>query len=298
MAACGVRRLRSGARPVRAAGEGCDGSVVGAVMREIRSLPKGRDPQGSGLRGPMRRYSDRVQVILTQERDPGRTPTKARKCTRAPRGDQPTPAPRHVRCGAFARYASRKRSWARRPGNACVPPANGTTRPTVADRCGRDTGVPRTPCPRKQLRGVKSDKKPLEPTPNRRATPSPWGENISTPDLDPLYQKLANSARGSASPCSISCDRLPGRRRRFRVRAGPFGCVRPRLPHVRRPDRSDIAPAPPLPVGCRQRSKWCSPSQSGSPSRCWPVRTEAGSCFGRSITPMHLRSERLAISSQ
>ena len=193
MAARGVRRLRSGARPVRAAGEGCGGSAVGAVMRETCSLPKGRDPQGSGLRGPMRWHSGRVPVILTQERDPGRTPTKARKRTRAPRGDQPTPA----------------------------------------------------------------------------------------------------------SPCSISCDRLPGRRRKFRVRAGRFGRVRPRLPHVRRPDRPDIAPALPLSVGCRQRSKRCSPSQIGSPSpRSWPVRTEAGSCSGRSIAPMHFGSMRLAMSPQ
>ena len=38
-------------------------------------------------------------------------------------------AGRHVRCGVFAGHASRERSWERRPGNAGVPPANGTARP-------------------------------------------------------------------------------------------------------------------------------------------------------------------------
>ena len=39
----------------------------------------------------------------------------------------------------------------------------------------KDTSVPRTPCPRKQLRGG----------------------NISPPDLDPLHQEVMNSARGA-----------------------------------------------------------------------------------------------------
>ena len=68
-------------------------------------------------------------------------------------------APRQVRCGVFARHASRERSWARRPGNGASS--------------GR--AVPRTPCPRKQLRGVKSAEVPLEPTPNHGRTPSTWG---------------------------------------------------------------------------------------------------------------------------
>ncbi len=45
----------------------------------------------------------------------------------------------------------------------------------AADRCGRATSVPRTPCPCKQLRGVKSAGNPLEPAPNHGRTPSPWG---------------------------------------------------------------------------------------------------------------------------
>ena len=69
------------------------------------------------------------------------------------------PGPRHVRCGVFARHASRECSWARRPGNGASS--------------GR--AVPRTPCLRKWLRGVKSAEMPLEPTPNHGRTPSRWG---------------------------------------------------------------------------------------------------------------------------
>ena len=48
------------------------------------------------------------------------------------------------------------------PGNACVPPRIDRRRPR-RPICGRDTGVPRTPFPRKRLRGVKSASNP----PNR-----------------------------------------------------------------------------------------------------------------------------------
>ena len=44
--------------------------------------------------------------------------------------------PRHVRCGVFAGHASRERSWARHPGNACVPPANGTAGPPPTNAGG------------------------------------------------------------------------------------------------------------------------------------------------------------------
>ena len=64
---------------------------------------------------------------------------------------------RHVRGGAFAKYASRECSWARRPGNGA---SSRRGRPARIDRrrprrpiCRRDTSVPRTPCPRKWLRG-------------------------------------------------------------------------------------------------------------------------------------------------
>ena len=40
-------------------------------------------------------------------------------------------------------------------------------------RAGR--AVPRTPYPRKRLRGVKSAKTPFEPTQNHGKTPPPWG---------------------------------------------------------------------------------------------------------------------------
>ena len=59
--------------------------------------------------------------------------------------------PRHVRGGVFAGHASRERSWARRPGNARVPPASiggGLAIPFAGGTpaSGR-RAVPRTPCP-------------------------------------------------------------------------------------------------------------------------------------------------------
>ena len=42
----------------------------------------------------------------------------------------------------------------------------------AADQCGRDARVPRTPVPRKQLRGVKSDEEPL------RTDPKPWNNAV------------------------------------------------------------------------------------------------------------------------
>ena len=64
--------------------------------------------------------------------------------------------------------------------------------------CGRDTSVPRTPCPYTQPRGVKSDERPLEPTPEPGNNAVRVGvKNISTSDLHPLYQYVTNSARAS-----------------------------------------------------------------------------------------------------
>ena len=56
---------------------------------------------------------------------------------------------------------------ARRPGNAGVPPANGTARPPT-DQCGRDARVPRTPCPRAFARGVPGEN-PTAHMPHHRA---------------------------------------------------------------------------------------------------------------------------------
>ena len=58
--------------------------------------------------------------------------------------------------------------------------------------CGRDTSIPRTPCPRKQIHGVKSDKRPLEPSPYRGTMPSAWGKYLnprSPPSISRSYQQ-------------------------------------------------------------------------------------------------------------
>ena len=118
--------------------------------------------------------------------------------------------------------------------------------------CGRDARVPRTPCPRKQLRGVKSAGNPLEPTPNHGRTPSPWGKKY----LDPR------------SPPSISrgYEQRPG------LEAGPGGapCPRPRAsPSDRDPraGRHDRAPSRVPPRTRRPREeRWASMPGRGSVS--------------------------------
>ena len=81
--------------------------------------------------------------------------------------------------------------------------------------CGRDARVPRTPFPGKWPRGMKSAEMPLEPTPNRGTTPSPWGKKF----LDPR----------SLLPVSIACEQrteLPGSQGRF-TRRNRFARVNP-----------------------------------------------------------------------
>ena len=61
--------------------------------------------------------------------------------------------------------------------------------------------VPRTPFPRKWPRGVKSAEMPLEPTPNRRTTPSPWGKFVDPRSLLPVsiaYEQRAGLGRAAA----------------------------------------------------------------------------------------------------
>ncbi len=77
----------------------------------------------------------------------------------------------------------------------------------AADQCGRDARVPRTPCPRKRLRGVKSAEMPLEPTPNRGRTPSPRGKKYLAYRPPPSI--------------SIAYEQRPG----LRQAAGMLGCV-------------------------------------------------------------------------
>ena len=66
--------------------------------------------------------------------------------------------------------------------------------------------VPRTPFPRKWPRGVKSAEMPLEPTPNRRTTLSPWGKKFLDPrSLLPVsiaYEQRAGLGRAAACGAS------------------------------------------------------------------------------------------------
>ena len=159
-------------------------------------------PVGSGG-SPPRRLAGR----FARNRGP-RQPQNGPTLCEHEREDRIQRQVRHVRGGVFARQASRERSRARRPGNgashgygrpgnACVSPASiggGLALPFAGGTqafAGR--AVPRTPCPRKQLRGTKSDQKPLEPTPTRGTTPSAGG-NSSTPALHPPYRYVTNSA--------------------------------------------------------------------------------------------------------
>ena len=66
---------------------------------------------------------------------------------------------------------------ARRPGNARVPPAligGGLTGPI----CGRDTSVPRTPCPRAFARGVPGE----NPTAHMPRNEGPFAAPASEPE--------------------------------------------------------------------------------------------------------------------
>ena len=101
------------------------------------------------------------------------------------------------------------------------PHAGGTR---ASDGCA----VPRTPRPRKQLRGVKSDNKPLEPTPYRETTPSAWGQKYLAPALHPLHRYVTNSARGSPGRPPEDAPRPAFERgRAFAPAPGPAGPVKP-----------------------------------------------------------------------
>ena len=69
----------------------------------------------------------------------------------------------------------------------------------AVDQCGRDARVPRTPCPRKRLRGVKSASNPPEPTSTTEKHRLRGGKKY----LDPL----------STPYISIAYEQRPGRRR-------------------------------------------------------------------------------------
>ena len=127
--------------------------------------------------------------------------------------------------GIFAKHASRGRSWARRPGNGA---SRGRGRParTRAKRPEENAGrmpasegraVPRTPCPRKRLRGVKSAEMPLEPTPNRGRTPSPWGKKYLAyrppPSISIGCEQRPGLAAGDASGAGPVPRPLPARSR-------------------------------------------------------------------------------------
>ncbi len=126
------------------------------------------------------------------------------------------PEARHVRCGVFAGHASRERSWARRPGNAGVPPALSGGGLAVSHlRAGRprsQDAVPAQAAPRGEIRQQPSR---TDPEPRKNAV-SVGVKNISTPDLYPLYQVVTNSARGSRHPWA-----------RGRLPAHPIGRPRP-----------------------------------------------------------------------
>ena len=144
---------------------------------------------------------------------------------------------------------------------------------TTADRCGRDTSVPRTPFPRKWLRGVKSAEMPLEPTPNHGTTPSPWGEKISRP---PLYP---STSRGYEQHPRLA----------LRLQAIPFSYTR--LPGT---SLVPVAGGPPVArVSCRRldRSSLI-PSWTGYPdpraaARCRPMRVSG---VGAEVAPPFLPS--------
>ena len=118
-----------------------------------------------------------------------------------------TPAPRNERIGGRsvvhgARIANPRNAPPPRKPEEAGTPSRGPTRGqgyrrpplflgTRASRphggeapagreCGRDARVPRTPCPHKRLRGVKSASNPLVPLLNRGRTPFLWGDNILT----------------------------------------------------------------------------------------------------------------------
>ena len=99
-------------------------------------------------------------------------------------------------CGVFAGHASRECSWARRPGNACVPPALivvGLAVPFASGTRRSQDAVPARAAPWGEIRRQPPR---TEPEPRKNAV-SVGVEDISTPSLHPLYQELTNSARGS-----------------------------------------------------------------------------------------------------
>ena len=192
------RRPR-GRGPPRRPGRGPARRRSGAGPRGPRTSPSCW--RGAGTRAPRRRRrtprpGSRGRTPRGMRRLPCRSPRSWAACARFQgaasishrhRAFEAHAGERHVRCGVFRRARLSRTLW----GTASWErgrPARKWDGEAAADQCGRDARVPRTPCPRKQLRGVKSAEMPLEPTPNRGTTPSPWGKKFLDLRSYSLYQ--------------------------------------------------------------------------------------------------------------